>query len=163
MGSLHNLALAVVVALFVGSSGCTHWVVIRSIPSGATARIDGEPMGQTPFFFEETTGWSKVYLLELEKEGFEPFKQTLEQDDLKLRYACPAVCLCPMTGGLSLGGCLFSYGLADDHTFVLIPQDAPGRMPDQPSTSPQPPDSPPADVPRSPPTAPTPSDEVVPF
>jgi hypothetical protein len=116
-------------------------------------------MGTTPFFFEETTGWSRVYRLELEKEGYEPLKVTLEQDNLQWRHACPAVCLCPPTLGLSLTGCLFSYGLGDEYNFVLTPMDAPyGPEPPAPPAdggTEAGPGSQPADAPKK-------SDEVVP-
>lgn len=144
--------------------GCTHWVVIRSTPPGAKARMDGKVVGETPFFFEETTGWSKTYRLELEKEGYEPLAVKLEQDDLQLRYACPAVCLCPPTLGLSLTGCLFSYGLADEYNFVMVPlDDSPHRPAQDSSPDGGPPASgpPPADVPRQ--DGKEPDKTVIPF
>ncbi|MEW5848188.1 MAG: PEGA domain-containing protein [Myxococcota bacterium] len=151
-------------ALVALGGGCTHWVVIRSVPPGAKAKIDGEPMGETPFFFEETTGWSKVYRLELEKEGYEPFIQTLHQDDLKLRYACPAVCLAPLTLGLSCTGCLFSYGLEDEYVFVLAPLDGLPPTPPGGTQGPEEAPSPPGDVPpRAPEVKKEEETEVVPF
>lgn len=116
-------------ALVLLTQACTHWVVIRTSPPGARAKINGEYVGDTPLFYEETTGWSKTYRLELEKEGFEPRLEKLEQDDLMWKYACPAVCFCPFTLGLSLTGCLFSYGLADEYNFVMVPLDDSPRPP----------------------------------
>ncbi|MBI5496513.1 MAG: PEGA domain-containing protein [Deltaproteobacteria bacterium] len=144
------------VGLFVASfllSGCTHWVVIRSTPPGARAKVNGDMVGTTPFFFEETTGWSKVYRLELELDGYEPRVEKLEQDDLQWKYACPAACLCVPTLGISLTGCLFSYGLADEYNFVMVPLDdsvrppAPAPAPDSKGAAPDA-GPPPADVPK---------------
>jgi hypothetical protein len=147
-GHLTVLALAALAA-----SGCTHWVVIRSTPAGALAKVDGVDMGQTPFFFEETTGWSKVYRLELHKDGYEPFATPLEQNSLQFKHACPAVCLGPLTGGLSLAGCMFSYGLADEYNFVMTPLDDGQRFPV--------PDPVPGDLPPPEPGLPSPSSEPV--
>ncbi len=124
MAWTQRLFVLVVVLL---TQACTHWVVVRTSPPGARAKINGEYVGDTPLFYEETTGWSKTYRLELEKEGYEPRLEKLEQDDLMWKYACPAVCFCPFTLGLSLTGCLFSYGLADEYNFVLVPQDDSAR------------------------------------
>lgn len=145
-------SMVAVAALLAVAQGCTHWVVIRSSPAGARARIDGVEMGKTPFFLEETTGWSKTYRLELEKEGFEPVAVTLEQNSLQWRYACPAACLCPPTLGLSLTGCLFSYGLADEYEFALVPLDdsrraRPSRKRDKDDDGTGPSPSPPGDNP----------------
>jgi len=143
------LKLMILMCVALLETACTHWVVVRTTPPGARARVDGVDMGTTPFFLEETTGWNKVYRLELEKEGYEPTKIAINQDDLQLRYACPAVCLVPFTFGLSLIGCAWSYGLADEYHFVLVPLDDSRRNDGAPG-SPSSPDvnNPPGDVPR---------------
>jgi hypothetical protein len=151
MATVLNKVLLVCAVLAL--QGCTHWVVIRSSPPGARAKIDGAYVGVTPLFFEETTGWNKVYRLELEKEGYEPQVEKLEQDDLQWKSACPAACLCPPTLGLSLTGCLFSYGLADEYNFVMVPLDdsvkpLPEAPPGKPEEGGPAPGSPPADVPK---------------
>lgn len=151
------LRLLLLLAVAGVLEGCTHSVIIRSTPPGARVRIDGSDVGETPFFFEETTGWSKTYKLELEKDGFESRAEKLEQNVIQWRYACPAVCLCAPTLGLSLTGLLYSFSLGNEYNYVLVPLDDSARPEKKDPIKPDDPASgqkdaqkanPPADAPR---------------
>lgn len=119
-------------ALALGA-GCSHVVLIKSDPPGATVSIDGEVRGKTPLFFEEATGAGRTYHLHLSLQGHQSVSVQLEQRVWWHSCLWPSVCLMPFTLGVSGLGLLFARSLEDEYTFLLRPlsQPAPG-----PSTAP---------------------------
>ncbi len=70
------LMAALASCVLLGTSGCaifskgrTQMVTVRSVPSGATAMIDGETVGTTPF--KVRLPRNDVYRVDLMKDGFE--------------------------------------------------------------------------------------------
>lgn len=75
---LHTLAVALLVAASslalsgcaVFSKGKSQTVVVRSVPAGAVAKINGTEVGRTPFKVDLAR--AEVYRIDFEKPGFSP-------------------------------------------------------------------------------------------
>lgn len=61
--------MAVLSGCAVFSKGRSQMVTVRSVPSGATASINGVAVGQTPFKVDLPRG--DVYRIDLQREGFD--------------------------------------------------------------------------------------------
>jgi hypothetical protein len=113
-----RVGLALVLLL---SAACSHVVLIKSDPPGATASIDGEVRGKTPLFFEEATGFGRTYQLHLELDGYHAQHVELQQRNWWHSCLWPSVCLVPFTLGVSGLGLLFARSLEDEYTFLMRP------------------------------------------
>ena len=72
------LLLLVVLASGSVLASCSESVMIRSEPPGAKAYVDNAPVGTTPFVFSVKRGdLQHSYSLRLEKDGYEPYADTL--------------------------------------------------------------------------------------
>jgi len=69
LATLSVCALAATTGCAVFSKGRTQMVTVRSVPSGATATINGVAVGQTPLKVDLPRG--DVYRIDLQREGFE--------------------------------------------------------------------------------------------
>jgi hypothetical protein len=134
-GRRKGVGLALVLSL---SAACSHVVLIKSDPPGATASIDGEVRGKTPLFFEEATGFGRTYQLHLELDGYHPQHVELQQRNWWHSCLWPSVCLVPFTLGVSGLGLLFARSLEDEYTFLMrpLPARAPAATPDAPAAAP---------------------------
>ena len=147
------------------TSACSHVVMIKTTPPGAIVRIDGEVKGVTPLMFEEATGFGRRYELELELDGYQGEKLSLQQEEWWHTCFWPSLCLMPFTLGVSGVGILFSRSLRDDYHYMLrrlpepqtvekaagaIPVPVGGAQPDAPGRA----DTQPASAPSSNPDAP---------
>ncbi|MBN2359463.1 MAG: PEGA domain-containing protein [Deltaproteobacteria bacterium] len=111
----------VAVAVALAAAGCSHVVVLKTEPPGATVYIDGEIHGVTPIFYEEATGWGRSYQVRLVLPGYHVEQFELAQNVWWPGCVWPSLCLMPVTCGLSAGGLLFARSLRDDYTFMLRP------------------------------------------
>ncbi|MFH1808695.1 MAG: PEGA domain-containing protein [Pseudomonadota bacterium] len=145
--------------LLVASTGaCSHVVLLKTTPPGASVYIDGEVKGVTPLFFEEGTGAGKSYELRLELEGYQPERFVLQQDQWWASCVAPSLCLIPFTLGLSASGLLFARALRDEYHYLLRPVVKPAvpplPPPEPPRSAPAAPFVPPAKVPDTAPGVP---------
>jgi PEGA domain len=70
--------LLVVLALGSGLAGCSESVMIRSEPAGAKGYVNNDLVGRTPFVFSvKRRDLQRSYSLRLEKDGYEPYTETL--------------------------------------------------------------------------------------
>lgn len=114
-----RLLLTVSLALFW--TACSHVVLIKSSPPGATVYVDDEPKGVTPLFYEEASGWGKRYELRLKKPGYLEEHVSLQQDEWIGPCLWSSICLMPFTFCVSGSGLLFSRTLRDEYNFLLRP------------------------------------------
>lgn len=103
-------------------TACSHVVLIKSSPPGATVYIDDEPKGITPLFYEEASGWGRRYELRLQKPGYLEEHISLQQDQWLAPCLWPSICLMPVTFCVSGSGLLFSRTLRDEYNFLLRPK-----------------------------------------
>lgn len=111
-------ATGLVIAKLAMATGCSHQVVIDSIPPGANVRIDGVERGETPLAYNETSGWGRTYRLEISKPGFETRETTLTQSRWNLPVVA-AVGAVPFVFGwgcglMALPGLLFAKQSPDE-------------------------------------------------
>jgi hypothetical protein len=64
--------LSVVLAAVVLFSSCASSTMISSNPSGAKVYINGEPVGNTPYLYNDTKILGSVINVDLIKDGYEP-------------------------------------------------------------------------------------------
>lgn len=117
MGLMRQL----VILSLIFAASCSHVVLIKSTPPGATVYIDDEVKGVTPLFFEEASGPGTRYDLRLTLPGYHDQQVALQQD--QWMYACvwPSLCLMPFTLCASSAGLLFARHLRDEYHFLLRP------------------------------------------
>jgi len=68
------------ILVFMGIIGCSTFVRIDSIPSGAKAYINGEPVGKTPAQMDLSNFIINDYALELKLEGYENYYRPLSKE-----------------------------------------------------------------------------------
>lgn len=115
-------------------SACSHVVLIKSIPPGASVTINGEPKGVTPLQFEEATGSGEDYEIRLDLAGYETELIHLQQDQWWRSCVAVSLCLTPVTLGGSALGLLFARSLKDEYSFLLV-ADAEGKRGIGPASS----------------------------
>lgn len=96
-------------------SSCTSGTRISSQPEGATVLINGQTVGQTPYYYEDSKiSFSRTYV-SLEKEGYQDFHVVLRKDE--------DVDVGAVVGGIVFGGWPFiwTFGYLPSHHYVLSP------------------------------------------
>jgi hypothetical protein len=133
-------ALAALSAFLVlsASSACTHTVIIDSDPTGAEIKVNGEKVGVAPTTYNETTGWEKVYDIEVSKPGYKTTRKQIKQTEwnvpLTIASAGPAA-LTGFTIGLPcLVGLLWARQLPD-RVVVVVDKSGPGVPGSDPGTA----------------------------
>jgi hypothetical protein len=135
MSASHGRSLCqLLIALVVSTAACSHVVVFKTEPPGATVYLDGEILGVTPLFYEEATGWGRSFQVRFVLPGYHPEQIQLEQSVWWPGCLWPSLCLMPVTCGLSAGGLLFARSLQDEYTFLLRP--LPAAVQSQPASAP---------------------------
>lgn len=81
-------ALALVLA---AGTGCTHSVLIRTVPDGATIKVDGEDKGAGPVIVERAPGLFGQMAVTVELEGFATERTVVEQSEWFLWPALLAI------------------------------------------------------------------------
>lgn len=63
-------------------------VVVRTDPPGAKVIVDGKELGLSPITFHDPSGSRKTFIIELQKEGYEPVLRVIERkwDTMRLTY-----------------------------------------------------------------------------
>lgn len=114
--SLIYLMSALILSILISS--CTSGTRINSQPEGALVKINGQTVGTTPYYYEDSKiSFSRTYVT-LEKEGYEDFYVVLRKDE--------EVDVGAVVGGIIFGGWPFiwTFGYMPDHYYVLTPQES---------------------------------------
>ncbi|MDP4275993.1 MAG: PEGA domain-containing protein [Bacteroidota bacterium] len=62
-------------------AGCSSTTLIQSTPSKAKLYLDGEYVGETPYYHRDTKIVGSSMMVKLEKEGFKPIVTTITKDE----------------------------------------------------------------------------------
>lgn len=76
----YRAALILTAALILFSS-CSSTTLIQSVPSGASVKIDGESVGNTPYAHTDTKIIFSNTSVMLEKEGYDPFSTIITRNE----------------------------------------------------------------------------------
>jgi hypothetical protein len=119
-------------ALLAAAMGCAHTVTIDSDPAGAEVLVDGVRIGETPLTWVESTGWERVYELEVRKPGHRTVRRRVRQTEWSYAIVgagacCSALLGTPLTivGGLPLVSIFWARQLPDELRVTLRPLEGP--------------------------------------
>ena len=101
------------VLIFMGIIGCSTFVRIDSVPSGAKAYLNGETIGQTPVQTDLSNFIGSDYALELKLDGYEKFYRSLSKEVKAVHI---------FLGLFDLVNFLWCYGPKSYYNFELTPQ-----------------------------------------
>lgn len=79
-----SITIKVILLLLVGSilvSSCSSTTMILSNPSGAKVYLNGEPVGNTPYTYQDTKIVGSRTIVKLEKEGYDPLNTFFSRDE----------------------------------------------------------------------------------
>lgn len=127
-------ALALLALPVLLTAACSHVVVIDTDPSGAEVKVNGERLsGMTPVQYTETTGWEKVYDIEVSKPGYKTTRKQVKQTEWNIPVAgsvgvCSLLLGSPLSvvGAIPLVGLLWARQLPDR---VVVTFDKPAGAP----------------------------------
>ena len=95
-------------------------VVVRTDPPGAKVIVDGKELGLSPITFHDPSGSRKTFIIELQKEGYEPVLRVIERkwDTMRLTYQLDPVYYYA----------LYALPLTKDMTLSSTSRQAPQRL-----------------------------------
>lgn len=80
---------AAMAAWLLGAAGCSHSVLVKSQPMGATVFVNKAEVGVTPVEFDEDGGSrEQVYRIRLEKDGYLPKEYLLTPVEKASVFGC---------------------------------------------------------------------------
>jgi hypothetical protein len=101
------------ILVFMGIIGCSTFVRIDSVPSGAKAYLNGETIGKTPVQTDLSNFIGSDYVLELKLDGYEKFYRSLSKEVKAVHV---------FLGLFDLVNFLWCYGPKSYYNFELEPQ-----------------------------------------
>lgn len=108
---MRKLISVITVVMFV--SGCASSTLIKSVPDGAKATIDGKLIGTTPVNYSDTAVSGTTKTVFLSKEGYKDKTAIIRKEEAKVG---------PIIGGLFfLFPFIWTLGYPDSYTFELEP------------------------------------------
>lgn len=131
-------------AITVGAfAGCASTTVLQTQPPGAQVKLDGVPVGTTPYTLTDTKIVGSNTQLRFDLPGYQPYEVTLQRNE--------EIDVLPLIGGFFvLVPWLWVFKYKPTHTYALQPIGAPAA-PGYPPASPPPPEAPgPAGYPTQP-------------
>jgi len=79
--ALKQLSVACVLAASFVTSACSHTVLVRTVPEGATVTVDGEQKGESPVVVETQSGVFDSMSVTAEMQGFDKKRVLVEQTE----------------------------------------------------------------------------------
>jgi hypothetical protein len=70
--------------VFLFLLGCASTTLIKSNPSGAKLQVDGQRVGETPYFYTDKAAAGTVKTVTLKKEGYKDFNGSIKREKLSV-------------------------------------------------------------------------------
>lgn len=92
-----TVAAALVLALSSPLTGCASSTTISSEPEGASLKIDGQPVGNTPVSFTENTVWVWTdHQITLERKGYHSYNGLMQATISPAHLVVGVLCMFPL-------------------------------------------------------------------
>ncbi|MCB2180796.1 MAG: PEGA domain-containing protein [Desulfobulbaceae bacterium] len=118
--------------LLAFTSACAQKTAFFSDPPGAQVFVNGEEIGRTPCDYHYKSSTSKIYLVEIQENGYEPLKQTLATDEVdrkaRAKWRAAGLVWSPL-----LIGSFFTKKLKEAYHFLLSKVEDDQESPDLPN------------------------------
>jgi hypothetical protein len=122
------IAISVLLAF---TCSCAQKTAFFSDPPGAHVFVNGEEIGRTPCDYHYKSSTSKIYLVEVQEDGYEPLKQNLATDEVdqkaRAKWRAAGLVWSPL-----LIGSFFTKKLKEAYHFLLSKVEDERDVPDLP-------------------------------